>query len=368
MTHVTSPLLARTGAVEGSGPDGGVALHYGNPAKEQRELERGRAVVDLSQLGVVTIGGVDRKSWLHTLSTQHTETIADGESTEMLLLDPQGRIQHAAGVVEADEQLWLITEGGKTADLVTFLESMKFMLRVEITDRSAEFAVLGTMSGGDAALAALPHHRLTWRDPWPATAAGGTRYAVADDEHPGHGVVRCLTLVPRQELAAAVDASGLALAGTWAWEAARVAAWRPRLGREVDDRTTPHEVDWLRTAVHLNKGCYRGQETVAKIVNLGRPPRRLVMLHLDGSEHFVPEPGARVMNEERDVGHVTSVVRHEQDGPLALALIRRNTPPDAVLRVDDIPAAQEIVVPVEGASSARPAQRPGAELRGRRRP
>jgi len=365
---VTSPLLARTGAVEGAGPDAGVALHYGNPAREQRDLERGRAVVDLSQLGVVTIGGVDRKSWLHTLSTQHTDAIADGESTEMLLLDAQGRIQHAAGVVEFDDELWLLTEGAKAADLAAFLESMKFMLRVEVTDRSEEYAVLGTIGEGSAALAAGPHHVLTWRDPWPRTAAGGTRYAIADEDHPGYGVERCLSLVRREDLAAAVDASGLTLAGTWAWEAARVAAWRPRLGREVDERAIPHELDWLRTAVHLNKGCYRGQETVAKIVNLGRPPRRLVMLHLDGSEHFVPEPGAAVMNGERAVGHVTSVVRHEQDGPLALALVRRNTPPDAVLRVDDIPAAQEIIVSVEGASEARPAQRPGAELRGRRRP
>ena len=79
------------------------------------------------------------------------------------------------------------------------------------------------------------------------------------------------------------------LAGIWAAEALRVAAWRPRLGFETDHRTIVHEVDWLRTAVHLHKGCYRGQETVARVHNLGRPPRRLVFLHLDGSGHVLPD-------------------------------------------------------------------------------
>lgn len=362
-----SPLLSRQGAVAGTGPDAGVALHYGEPAHEQRDLERGRGVVDLSQLGVVTIGGVDRKSWLNTLCTQQVESIGDGESSEMLLLDAQGRVQHAAAVVEHDEQLWLITEGDKVEGLVAFLDSMRFMLRVEVTDRSGELAVLGGIGAACEALAGLEAHVLTWRDSWPRTAEGSTRYAVADDEHPGVELDRCLALVTRDSLIAGVEASGLRLVGTWAWEALRVAAWRPRLGCEVDERTIPHEVDWLRTAVHLDKGCYRGQETVAKIINLGRPPRRLVLLHLDGSEHFLPEVGARVVNGERDVGHVTSVVRHAEDGPLALALLRRNTPEDARLHADGIPASQEIIVPVDGSSQARPAQRPGAELRGRRR-
>ena len=97
--------------------------------------------------------------------------------------------------------------------------------------------------------------------------------------------------MPRAELAA--TPGGRALAGTWALEALRVEAWRPRLGLETDHRTIPHEVDWLRTAVHLAKGCYRGQETVARVHNLGRPPRRLVMLHLDGCGHSLPGAGRR---------------------------------------------------------------------------
>jgi folate-binding protein YgfZ len=123
-----------------------------------------------------------------------------------------------------------------------------------------------------------------------------------------------------------------------------VAAWRPRLGFETDHRTIPHEVDWLRTAVHLHKGCYRGQETVARVHNLGRPPRRLVFLHLDGSGHTLPARGAAVELDGRAVGHLTSVARHFEDGPIALALVKRNTPVEAVLAVEGLSAAQEEIV------------------------
>lgn len=364
---MSSPLLSRDGAVAGGGPDAGVALHYGHPAQEQRALERGQGVVDLSQLGVVTISGPDRLSWLNTLSTQLLLDLAPGQSGELLLLDPNGRIEHAAAVADDGERAWLVTEGDHVAPLVAFLERMRFMLRVEVTDVTEHTAVVGTCGDAWEAVAAAPGHVLTWHDPWPTTVPGGTSYGPADDEHPGRHVRRSLGLVDRARLGDVVDASGLRLAGTWAWEALRVEAWRPRLGREVDERAIPHELDWLRTGVHLDKGCYRGQETVARVFNLGRPPRRLVMLHLDGSEHLTPDPGARVMHGDKDVGVVTSVVRHAELGPVALALVKRSLPADAELVVDGIAAAQEVIVPVAGEAAGRPAERPGQELRRRPR-
>ena len=107
-----------------------------------------------------------------------------------------------------------------------------------------------------------------------------------------------------------------------------------------------HEVDWLRTAVHLSKGCYRGQETVARVHNLGKPPRRLVMLHLDGSGHHLPERGAEVFSGDRRVGHLTTTARHHELGPIALALVKRSIPADADLVTDGTAAAQELVVGV----------------------
>lgn len=364
-----SPLLSRPGAVVGVEPDAGVALHYGDPSREQRALEAGRAVVDLSHLGVLTVGGPDRLTWLHSLCSQSLLGLAPGEAREMLLLDPHGHVEHAAALLDDGERTWLVTEAAHAAPLAAFLDRMRFMLRVEVADVGADRAVLGLAASALPRLAQAAPDALVWRDPWPGIADGGASYGPRGAGHPGGEYPSALAVVPREALGEVVgrfEADGGSLAGTWAWEAVRVAAWRPRLAREVDERTVPHELDWLRTAVHLEKGCYRGQETVARVVNLGRPPRRLVFLHLDGSEHVLPGPGSPVAWGERVVGRVTSSARHRDLGPIALAVVKRSVPADAVLRVGvdvadersgSVAAAQEVIVPVEGLSDARPHQR-----------
>jgi len=355
-----SPLLARPGAVAAGGADDGVAWHYGDPTAEQRALAGGAGVVDLSQLGVVTVTGPDRLSWLHSITSQELTALAPRASTETLVLSPQGHIEHAAGVVDDGERTWLLTEGAAAPRLAAWLDSMRFMMRVEVADVTAEWATLGEpvrREGADG-------EPVTWCDPWPEVLEGGTRYGPAEDVHPGAERAWRLVLVPREDLADAVaarEAAGWRLAGTWAAEALRVAAGRPRFAAEVDHRTIPHELDWLRSAVHLHKGCYRGQETVARVHNLGRPPRRLVLLHLDGSGHLLPEPGAAVLVAGADVGVVTSVARHHELGPVALALVKRGTPGAAPATVacpgGDVSAAQEELVSAAGESVDRPAPR-----------
>lgn len=356
-----SPLLGRRGAVEAAGPDAGVAWHYGDPTAEQRALAGGGAVVDQSHLGVVTVTGPDRLTWLHSITSQDLASLPPRTSTETLVLSPHGHVEHAAGVVDDGTTTWLLTEGAAAPALAAWLDRMRFMLRVEVADVSDRWAALGEpvdAEGGEG-------EPVTWRDPWPRTLAGGTRYGPSDDEHPGAERPWRLVLVLREGLETAVaarEASGWRLAGTWAAEAARVAAWRPRAGTDVDHRTIPHELDWLRTAVHLHKGCYRGQETVARVHNLGRPPRRLTMLHLDGSGHLLPQPGAEVSVDGRPAGAVTSVARHHELGPVALAVLKRNVDPAATLTVacdgGDVAASQEVVVPGDGVSVDRPAPRP----------
>lgn len=364
MDSMDSPLLSRPGAVPASGPDAGVAWHYGDPVAEQRALVRGDAVVDQSHLGVVRVSGPDRLGWLHSITSQDVESLAPRTSTELLVLSPQGHVEHAAGVVDDGEATWLVTEGDHAAPLAAWLDSMRFMMRVEVADVTAEYAAVGEPVAAEGA----EGEPVTWWDTWPRVAAGGTRYGPPADGHPGGDRPWRLVLVPRADLPAAVaerETAGRCLVGTWATEALRVEAWRPRLGREVDHRSVPHELDWLRTAVHLHKGCYRGQETVARVHNLGRPPRRLVMLHLDGSQHVVPEAGAEVRvggADGRAVGTVTTVARHHELGPVALAVIKRSAPEDAGLVVVGeaggnalvVDASQEVVVPGDGVSADRP--------------
>ena len=355
-----SPLLSRHGAVAGTGVDSGVAWHYGDPTAEQRALARGAGVVDLSHYEIVTVSGPDRLSWLHSLTSADLTNLAPRTSTELLLLDAQGHIEHSAGVVDDGETTWLITEPGRAEGLAAWLTKMKFMLRVEIANVTEQWATLGEPINAEG----TEGETITWRDPWPHVGEGGTRYGIAEDEHPGAMRPWRLVLVPRAELAAQVkarEASGWTLAGTWASEALRIEAWRPRLVLDVDHKSIPHELDWLRTAVHLHKGCYRGQETVARVHNLGRPPRRLVMLHLDGSGHILPEIGAEVNLDERVIGHVTSVARHHEMGPIALALVKRNADTEADVLVscdgEDVAGGQEVIVPSEGTSVDRPGAR-----------
>ncbi|ALV46363.1 aminomethyltransferase [Arthrobacter alpinus] len=342
-----SPLLNRSGAVQAGGLDAGVAAHYGDPNREQRLLagylgKPGSAVVDLSHRGVVTVTGPDRLSWLNTLSSQAVTTLAPGVGTELLLLTIQGRIEFDARVVDDGETTWLIVESTEAEPLAKWLNSMKFMLRVEIADVSADWAVLGSVTE-------VPQwdNHLVWVDPWPHVAVGGYSYAaVPEAEHPGLERPWREYLIPASALEEEVG--DLPLAGVWAAEALRLAAWRPRRGAETDDKTIPHELDLLRTAVHLAKGCYKGQETVARVHNLGHPPRRLVFLQLDGSLHTLPAPGSQVFLDDRVVGTVTSVAQHFEMGPIALALVKRSVDPAAVLNVNDdgemYPANQELIV------------------------
>ncbi len=362
-----SRLARRPGAVPALAPDEGVAAHYGEPVHEQRALERGIGVVDLSHHGVVTVTGADRLSWLHTLSSQHLEGLEPGVSTELLLLDIQGHIEHAAGVVDDGATTWLLVDSGRAEALAEFLTKMRF--RYDVTVEVPDVALLGTSAAGPALTGADGAELVVWRDPWPHTAAGSSRYGPTDDDHPGSEWSAALWVVPSGDVSAVVDAAlavGGKLVGVWAWEAMRVAAWRPRHNLDVDERALPHELDWLRTSVHLDKGCYRGQESIARVFNLGKPPRRLTFLHLDGSEHITPESGTEIIGpRERAVGRLGSVVRHHELGPIGLALLKRNLDPEVDLVVGGIAAAQEVIVNREGVGTGRPEPVDRAGLRRR---
>ncbi|HLZ38677.1 MAG TPA: folate-binding protein [Mycobacteriales bacterium] len=312
---MASPLLARPGAVPADPPDAGVASHYGDPLREQKLLARGEAMVDLSHFGVVRVTGPDRLPWLHSLTTQHLSALPPGAPTEALVLSPHGHVEHHLRVVDDGAATWLVVEPGTAAALVEFLSSMRFLLRVEVADVTADWAVVRSFAGLDGRV--------------------GTGVEVRR--------VGDFALVPRASLVACASAAG-ALAGVAAYDALRVAAGEPRLGRDTDHRTIPNEVGWIERAVHLDKGCYRGQETVARVHNLGRPPRRLVRLHLDGVAETLPATGTAVELDTGRVGFVGTAVRHFELGAVALALVKRTVPVDAVLRVGPSAAAQDVLV------------------------
>jgi tRNA-modifying protein YgfZ len=309
-----------------TGPDVGVPWHYGDPMREQRLLTDGEGAVDLSHRGVITVTGPDRLGWLHSLTTQYLEGLEPGRSVTTLVLSPHGHIEHVMYGVDDGETFWAHTEPGAGPALVSWLDGMRFMMRVEVADRSGDYAVVWS------------HGEL----------AGDHLVRVGADSLGGREL-----LVARNQLEDVMSQGPRA--GTWALEALRIAAGVPRIGLDTDHRTIPNEIGLLGVAVHLDKGCYRGQETVARVHTLGRPPRRLVRLHLDGSVDALPGPGAELGLDGRAVGFVGGSARHYELGPIALGLIKRGTPIEAPLIVDGIAAAQEPLLDPDVGLHVRPA-------------
>ena len=373
----------------------GATPHFGDPSGEQWALESGRALVRRPDLAVISVSGDDRLTWLTSLASQVVTGLVPGVSRELLILSPEGRVEHWAGASDDGTALHLIVERADVSGFVAFLDSMRFALRVAVAQRDvAVFSSVRAGANTPESVAGLPGHLWTWEDPWPGVVEGGAAY-FQGARHPGARTPMMFHVVSRQgadEFEAAWLAGGAASgaaeahaapssappcapsstpspaggkrrrAGYLAWEATRIAAWKPRLGRETDARAIPPEVDWLRTAVHTAKGCYRGQETIARVLNLGRPPRRLTYLQLDGSRGDLPAPGTPIEVGGRQVGVITSSARHADEGPIALALLARTVPIGTVFNIDGVAAAQEEIVPVHGKSSVSPQTRPGADL------
>ena len=373
----------------------GATPHFGDPSGEQWALEGGRALVRRPDLAVISVSGADRLTWLTSLASQIVTDLVPGASRELLILSPEGRVEHWAGASDDGEALHLIVERADLSGFVAFLDSMRFALRVSAQERDVVvFSSVRAGANTPESVAHLPGLLWTWEDPWPGVVEGGAAY-FQGERHPGARTPMMFHAVSRDaadEFEAAWLAGGAASgaaeahaapssappgarsstpspaggkrrrAGYLAWEAMRIAAWKPRLGRETDARAIPPEVDWLRSAVHTTKGCYRGQETIARVINLGRPPRRLTYLQLDGSRGDLPAPGTPITVGGRQVGVITSSARHADEGPIALALIARAVPVSTVFDIDGVAAAQEEIVPVHGKSSLSPQTRPGADL------
>ncbi len=342
------------------GPDAGAIWHYGDPLGEQRAAENAAVLVDRSHRAVLTLTGSDRQTWLHSISTQHVSELPEGASTQNLSLDGQGRVEDHWIQTELGGTTYLDTEPWRGEPLLEYLRKMVFWS--EVTPGSADMAVLsllGPRLADQSVLNVLGLDALPVESTAVPLPNGGFVRRM-----PGApaGQIELDLLAPRRESAGwqnRLARAGVRAAGVWAYEAHRVAALRPRLGVDTDERTIPHEVGWIggpgEGAVHLDKGCYRGQETVARVHNLGRPPRMLVLLHLDGSVER-PSTGDAVLAGGRAVGRLGTVVEHVDLGPVALALLKRGLPADTELAT----GPQASVAALIDADSLPPAEHIGA--------
>jgi folate-binding protein YgfZ len=358
-------VLDINGAVEAEWPDEGVAAHYGDPAREQRAMTEGQVLVDRSNRGVVKVTGPDRLNWLHSLTSQHVERLTPGSTREALILSPQGQLEHHLTLTDDGTATWIHVEPHTAKALVDYLNSMRFMLRVEVEDLSGVLVVQtlagplpadgGVLARTDELFSSVPSlQEHVGQDEKGSQASSGP--ATLLDE----GVVAAVTQNPfGLDLIVSPEAAGklaetYPVAGLWAFEAARIAAHVARPGLDTDHKTLPHEIGLIESAVHLNKGCYRGQETVARIHNLGHPPRRLVFLHLDGSADRLPAHGSPLtLADGTQVGFVGSAARHFELGPIGLGLVKRSVDVNATLLADGVAAAQEVIVAPEAGANVQ---------------
>lgn len=327
------------GGVPAQGIDAPVPWHYGDPLREQRVLATGAGIIDRSHRDVVTVSGPDRLPWLHSICSQHVSDLVDGQSTESLVLSPHGHVEQHWQVTELDGTVWIDTEPGAAGEVLAYLDKMRFLKRVELADVSSDWAILSLV--GPSSADVLRSAGLAVPEPTRAIplAGGGFVRAMSWPGVGGYDLLVPHTSVPA--FSTQLRDGGATPAGIWAFEALRVESRRPRFGFETDHRTIPHEVGWIGQAVHLNKGCYRGQETVARVHNLGRPPRRLVLVYLGGESDVLPEPGTAIELDGRAVGFIGTAVHHHELGPVALAVVKRSVTAEAKITVAGEPVAIE---------------------------
>ncbi len=292
------------------GPDNGAVFHLGNPSKEGKLIDSGEAWANLSHLGLLEISGKDRLNWLNDLTTQLTLEL--GKIWQRaFILNAQGRIRFDLYLMDTGESTFILTEKDYILELEKFLNSMKFMLQVEVINLTGQRNIL---------------------------------FIDADGELAGKSIeqLKVLTDIQFQQETLKLDLNNEV--GSWALEADRIARKIFRMVIDGDEKTIPNEVEQLGKAVHMKKGCYPGQETVAKTFNLGAPPRLLKLIHFDGMQIDLPAIGAPITFEGAVIGRMGSSARHHLLGNIGLALFKRsflNSHPNANLIIDGIGAVVE---------------------------
>jgi tRNA-modifying protein YgfZ len=238
--------------------------------------------------GVVRVTGGDRLTYLHTLLSQQLEQVQPGTVADFLHLDAKGNpMAEGRAVVRAGE-VWLVTPAEVAADLAAALEKFKFLMDVQAVDVSDRYAVVSVRGPGWVDAPGAREERMT--------AAPHGDGVVVRDRSGGVDLVGVGAWV--EDKAAALD---LPWAGEEDWQAWRISAGVPAWGSEIAGGRRPQELGLLPTHVHLRKGCYPGQESIAKTWNLGRPRRALAVIEVADRV----EPGA-VVEIGGKQGQVTS--------------------------------------------------------------
>ncbi|MFL5850610.1 MAG: YgfZ/GcvT domain-containing protein [Solirubrobacteraceae bacterium] len=297
---------------------------------EQEILRTGCGLLDRSERGKLALTGPEAKAFLHGQVTNDVEGLQPGEGCYAAFLSHKGKMQGDLRVLNTGDELWVDTERPTLQPLFTMINRYKLGSDLELHKRTLQQGLLSLIG---------PHARtIAGAEDLPerehANAAGEIDgiplLMVATDV----GVDLVCDAERTEELAEALRARGAGDVSDDAAEALRVERGRPRFGLDMDESTIPQEAGLNERAVSFTKGCYVGQETVARLHYRGKANRQLRGLRLSGPA----EPGAELRLGEKVVGRVGTVA-----GERALAIVRREAQPGATLAVGDGATTAEVV-------------------------
>jgi tRNA-modifying protein YgfZ len=292
-------------------------------------VREGVVAVDRPDLATIGLRGADVLRYLHAVCTQDTAGLRPGDAAEALLLSPKGRIEFAFRLAVLAEGVLLDTDGDAAPALAERLARFVFRYDVTVAEPTkGAVSLLGPAAGGAVAAAGLPVPGTPGDPGGPGLVAHRT--AVGVD----------LVGPDAPAAAGALKRAGVAAGPAELWELVRVERGLPRAGRELTDDVLAEEAGLLGSHVHLDKGCYPGQETVARVHNLGQVQRRLAGLSFrpDGPGGLPAPPTDLVTDDGRRAGQLRSVVDHPELGPIGLAYVRRVVEPGRLVLAGDHPA------------------------------
>ncbi len=306
-------------------------------------VTEGAGLLDRSERGKLALTGRDAKDFLHGQVTQDISRLSPGEGAYAAFLTPKGKMLGDLRVLNTGDELLLDTERMALQALFNMIRRYSVGYQVELHKRTLESGLLSLIGPQtDTVLAAAVG----------TTAPGGSANLPARTEHDnvesriGAVPLRVIrtdvgldVLVAAEQIeavCAALVAAGAMTVGIDAAECLRIEHGRPRYGVDLDDTVIPQEAGLNERAVSFTKGCYVGQETVARLFYKGKPNRSL--RGLTSAEPF--QVGTELTLDGRVVGTVTSITDSPRLGPLALALMRREAPPGAIVQA----GAHEAVV------------------------
>lgn len=309
----------------------------GQLSEQERAVRAGAGLVDRSARGKLALSGGEAKSFLQGQVTQDVVALEPGTGAYAAFLTNKGKMLGDLRVLDAGDELLLDTERVALQALFTMIRRYSLGFDAELHRRTLERGLLSLVGPqarallGDAAagLGTAEHDHVA------AEVDGIAVRLIATHE----GVDLLVDSARTAELAAALEARGATPVAEQVAEALRVEAGRPRYGLDLDEGTIPQEAGLNERAVSFTKGCYVGQETVARLFYKGKPNRHLRGLRL--SEPV--EPGTELRLGERVVGVVGTVAISPEHGPIALALVRREAEPGATVAAGA--ATAEVVAP-----------------------